>query len=255
MNHSRRLHGFTLIELLVVISIIALLIALLLPALGRARDQARIAGCLSNQRQVGIVLSGYGNDFKHRAPVLYFAGTGVPRNAWDGTLLLWEGDPWLVKYPTSYINCGLPERTMFACPADETSRGTATLGGVVYPRRPRSYALNGVVTNTQNRTFGRFSAPYFASASPPQPAHSGNMADVIKPAARIAVGESLGTLVDGTKSGIGYNINDANTVQSPHEGVVDILFFDMHARTMQFDSAYPTLSLPDEMFITFPGAR
>lgn len=57
--------GFTLIELLVVISIIALLIGLLLPALGTARQTAKMVICGSNQRQLGIAMDGYlsDNDF------------------------------------------------------------------------------------------------------------------------------------------------------------------------------------------------
>ena len=53
--------GFTLIELLVVISIIAVLMAILLPAFGRARKQARNLACMSNLRQIGIASSLYAN--------------------------------------------------------------------------------------------------------------------------------------------------------------------------------------------------
>ena len=54
--------GFTLIELLVVISIIALLIALLLPALSSAREAGNVAQCLSNSKTFGNLLQTYLND-------------------------------------------------------------------------------------------------------------------------------------------------------------------------------------------------
>ncbi len=59
-----RHHGFTLIELLVVISIVALLMALLLPALTKARESARTIQCGSQLRQIGIGLAVYQNDNK-----------------------------------------------------------------------------------------------------------------------------------------------------------------------------------------------
>jgi len=67
-RRGRRRCGFTLIELLVVISIIALLIGLLLPALKKAKETARRAICLSNLRQISNGLHVYANEFDGHFP-------------------------------------------------------------------------------------------------------------------------------------------------------------------------------------------
>jgi prepilin-type N-terminal cleavage/methylation domain-containing protein/prepilin-type processing-associated H-X9-DG protein len=63
LTQARRAQGFTLIELLVVVAIIALLVALLLPALASAKERGKGAACLSNLRQLGIAIRAYADDF------------------------------------------------------------------------------------------------------------------------------------------------------------------------------------------------
>lgn len=68
--------GFTLIELLVVVSIVALLISLLLPALSQARRASLIVMCASNLRQIAIGTTSYLNDQADRFPTVYAPGIG-----------------------------------------------------------------------------------------------------------------------------------------------------------------------------------
>src|ERR1043166_1692170 len=81
--------AFTLIELLVVIAIIAILAAMVLPALSRAKAAGQSAVCKSNLRQIGIALNLYTTEFQKYPPaaVNEASGAGTALSLWDGKLL------------------------------------------------------------------------------------------------------------------------------------------------------------------------
>ena len=94
MRYAHPGRGFTLIELLVVISIIALLIGILLPALGAARRVARSLQCSSNMRQLGTAMHIYATDYDSYMPY-HTPDAPVPGDApslrWDDVIGIWEG--------------------------------------------------------------------------------------------------------------------------------------------------------------------
>jgi type II secretory pathway pseudopilin PulG len=99
------------VELLVVIGIIALLVAILMPALSRARKQAIQTQCLSNLRQVGMFIQMYANENKDRVPIGYNGNQG-----WNGYTVYEAGNFYtLIGRLLETGNIQTPEA--FFCPA------------------------------------------------------------------------------------------------------------------------------------------
>jgi prepilin-type N-terminal cleavage/methylation domain-containing protein/prepilin-type processing-associated H-X9-DG protein len=138
--------GFTLVELLVVIAIIALLAALLLPALARAKMAAKKVQCISNQKQLAdawIMYAGDNSDFLVANGEIYPASTieklwvqGAFYYAEANTNATYILDPKYALF-ANYIKT----TRIYLCPTD---RSTVTVSGQTYPKL-RSYSLNAYV--------------------------------------------------------------------------------------------------------------
>jgi prepilin-type processing-associated H-X9-DG protein/prepilin-type N-terminal cleavage/methylation domain-containing protein len=138
-----RVWAFTLVELLVVMAVIAVLIALVMPALGKARGAARTVQCGSHLRQIGIMSAVYNGDFQNFMFPSYGQRQGV-QLAWQNLLMVqyqWADD--------AYFRCpGIPTGGHFN-PADPDGfvQTLRTVSYVMNTMRPGS---NGLANWTQN---------------------------------------------------------------------------------------------------------
>ena len=161
MRRRQNEFAFTLIELLVVIAIIAVLAALLLPALSRAKEQARTTICLNNQKQLHLAWQMYGGDHK-RLPGNWDYGSGAirPEANWVGGGMSYETDVQfrplsdatntvlLMDERQTLLAPHLKSAGNFKCPSDQSN---AIRGGEQYPR-VRSYSMNGYVGESSRVT-------------------------------------------------------------------------------------------------------
>src|SRR5437868_3487712 len=150
--------GFTLIELLVVIAIIAILAAMLLPALSKARCRAQASYDMNNKKQLALAWTMYTGDFNDNLPINSDVNQPIPpplpgagARPWvGGSFMDWttSGQNVDVRYLTDDLGSSMAAYTarnpqVYWCPADNYASGAQRAAG--YTHRIRSCALNAAL--------------------------------------------------------------------------------------------------------------
>ena len=159
MKHTKVFRkSFTLIELLVVIAIIAILAAMLLPALSKAREKARSISCVNGLKQINLATAIYAGDNNDFTPTSGYSDGGATD---DWYLIVWAQANKSHFAPNKLINQGYlgggapttdaaalkAMKTFFKCPSDSSVFGTAHGSGYTYISYMYFWHLKGSRSN------------------------------------------------------------------------------------------------------------
>ena len=168
-SSSARWRGFTLIELLVVIAIIAILSAILLPALSKARARAEGIACLSNPRQMILAWQLYANDHDSLLPYnLGMNASSFRTNLnWVNNVMTWDADAGSDNTNIATITDASlgpyisRAASLYHCPSDRVLSSLQSAAG--WDHRIRSYSMNAMVGDAGELTQNGFNQnnPYY----------------------------------------------------------------------------------------------
>jgi prepilin-type N-terminal cleavage/methylation domain-containing protein/prepilin-type processing-associated H-X9-DG protein len=154
----KRTQGFTLIELLVVIAIIAILAAMLLPALSKAREKARTISCMSNAKQVELAELMYCDDNKETVVFYKWRGCVNPIAAsdrWDALFLRYVSDANVYKCPseaTMLLGLGANTYHVHTCPVINLPGPAPSMSKFTAPSQTMSFADSGIPADSGDVT-------------------------------------------------------------------------------------------------------
>jgi prepilin-type N-terminal cleavage/methylation domain-containing protein/prepilin-type processing-associated H-X9-DG protein len=223
-SRSKQSRGFTLIELLVVIAIIAILAAILFPVFQKVRENARRTACLSNEKQLGLAVVQYTQDYDERMPSVASGDATKGSGKLGGWMyyINFGGTPGPLAFdPTQgSVYTYIKSKGVYVCPDDSTGQTTGD-----------SYAISscvaGLVRDANGIEAGKSLSAFDNS--------SGTLLFCEEGSGNSSVSTNDAYFLND-QSAVAINATPGDSISFRHNGGSNMLFIDGHAKYYILDT-------------------